>query len=69
MARNVIPVLAVEFHDDGNTIWVHGLNGTVLRIKTLGKILTDQCTTNPCSHTDIVVKENIKICLSGDVED
>jgi hypothetical protein len=69
MARTTIPVAAIEFDSSGHTIWVQGLNGTVLRIKTLGKILVDQCTTNPCSHADIIVLEDIKICLSTDAED
>lgn len=66
MARITIPVSIIEFDEHGNTLWVQAKGGTVLRIKTLGKIVTDQCTTNPVSHSDITVADDINVCLSGD---
>jgi hypothetical protein len=68
MARITIPVAAIEFDEDGHTLWVQALGGTVLRIKTHGKITTEQCTSNPVSHADIVVEGDINICLSDDAE-
>lgn len=68
MARITIPVAAIEFDEHGNTLWVQALGGTVLRIKTRGKIITEQCTNNPVSHADVIVEEDITICLSGDAE-
>ncbi len=60
-----IDAAQIEFVDGGNTIWVHGPEGgTVIRIKTLGKITTERCTTSPISHADIVVRENVHICLA-----
>ena len=61
-----IPVNDLQIDENGHTIWVHSLDGTVLRIKTLGKIVVDQCRTSPMSHGDILVKDDIHICLSGD---
>lgn len=63
--RVVIPVLAIEFDSEGNTLWVQGEGGTVLRIKTMGRIVTEECTTSPVCHGDIVVREDIRMCLAG----
>lgn len=62
-----IPVALLEFNPDGNTIWVHSPDGaTVLRIKTLRRILTTKCGMNPVSHFDVIVEDDIEICLAGD---
>lgn len=64
-----IPAAQVEFSKTGNTIWVHGpIGATILRIKTLGKIITNGECENVCSHSDIVVKDDIDICLSDDAQ-
>ena len=68
MARITIPVAAIEFDEHGNTLWVQAPGGTVLRIKTRGRITTEECTSNPVSHADIVVEGNINICLAHDAK-
>lgn len=66
--RIQIPASVIEFDEGGNTIWIQNTEGsTAIRIKTMGKIKTDRCLTSPVSHSDIVVKEDINICLSEDV--
>ena len=62
-----IPAALIEFVDDGNTIWVHGpMGATILRIKTMGKITVNDECENICSHSDIIVKDDIEMCLSDD---
>ncbi len=64
-----IPAHGIQFNENGNTIWIHSpLGGTILRIKTLGKIKVNGDCENICSHSDMIVKENIKICLSDDAK-
>lgn len=65
--RVVLPVIALEFHEGGNTIWIHGPEGgTLLRIKTQGKVTSSCCITSPISHGDIRVQEDIHICIGKD---
>lgn len=66
--RIQIPVWLMEFQDGGNTIWIQGENGTVLRIKVTGKITTEACKVSLCSHCDIVLNGDLKICLSRDAK-
>lgn len=64
MMRIRIPVAELEFEEGGNTIWVHSpIGATVLRIKTMGKIVVDKGCQNVCSHSDILVQEDIEMCL------
>lgn len=64
-----IPAAQIEFNEGGNTIWVHSpIGATILRIKTTGKITVDGKCENVCSHSDMVVKEDIHICLSEDAK-
>lgn len=59
-----IPAALIEFVEGGNTIWVHSPEGaTILRIKTMGKITVNHECENICSHSDIIVKDDISICL------
>ncbi len=68
--RVIIPVVALEFHEGGNTIWIHGpQGGTTLRIKTRGKITSSQCVTSPVSHGDILVQEDIHLCIGKDEDE
>lgn len=68
--RISIKVEAIEFEEGGNTLWVQGLGGTVLRIKTIGgQIKTETCTTNPVSHADLMTKGDVVFCLGQDHED
>lgn len=65
-----VPVGALEFFDQGNTIWVQSpLGGTVMRLKTMGRITTNGECENICSHVDIVVQDDIHICLSEDAKE
>jgi hypothetical protein len=67
MARVTIPVAQLEFEEDGHTIWIHNpQGGTTMRIKTMGKIVIEECKTSPHSHCDIMLKEDINICLAED---
>lgn len=64
-----IPAALIEFNEGGNTIWVHGpMGATILRIKTMGKINVNGECENICSHSDIVVKDDIEMCLSEDAK-
>ena len=65
--RVIVSVLALEFQEGGNTIWIQGSQGgTTLRIKTMGKVTSSRCETSPVSHGDIVVQEDIHICIGAD---
>lgn len=61
--RVEIPVVLVEFDDEGNTIWVQSEGGTVLRIKCTGKIKVDSKCINNVAHADMMVEGDIEICL------
>jgi hypothetical protein len=70
MARIVIPVECLEFDEGGNTLWVQGLSGTVLRVKVKGSFRTEACRTNPVSHLDLEAdNQNPTFCLGPDVVD
>lgn len=59
-----IPVAVLEFRQGGNTLWVHGPEGgTVLRLKTTGKISAEACTTSPVSHVDVMVDGDVNVCI------
>lgn len=64
-----IPAHSIEFSDGGNTIWIHSpVGATILRIKTMGQIRVSkegECE-NICSHSDMIVQEDIDICLADD---
>jgi hypothetical protein len=65
--RVIVPVVAIEFFEGGNTIWIHGpQGGTTLRIKTLGKVTSTRCDTSPVSHGDVVVQGDIHLCIGKD---
>jgi hypothetical protein len=61
-----IPVLAIEYVEGGNTLWVHGQDGTVLRIKVSGKVYTDTDCSAPGPHADIMAQGDVKMCHPGD---
>jgi len=70
MSRIQIPVAVMEFDPEGNTIWIHNDKGaTVLRIKTLEGFKVDKECDNICSHSDIIVKEKINVCLASDAQE
>ena len=57
-----LEAVGLEFVVGGNTIWVHGLCGTLLRIKCLGEIRVDVCSA-PGGHADVIVAGDIKFCV------
>jgi hypothetical protein len=61
MAQIKLAVSEIEFEDNGNTIWVHSPRGlTILRIKTMGQIVTHK-TQGISSHADVITEKNIDI--------
>jgi hypothetical protein len=68
--RVLVPVVALEFQEGGNTIWIHApQGGTTLRIKTKGKITSTRCAASSISHGDIIVQDDIHICIGKDEND
>lgn len=63
MARIQLEAVGLEFEEDGNTIWIHGLKGTLLRIKCTGKIVITSCTPGGAPHADVEVKGDISFCM------
>jgi hypothetical protein len=64
MSRHQIPVAMLEFEESGHTIWVHSPRGsTVLRIKTLGKIMVNRDCQNSVAHVDVITSDDIEICI------
>lgn len=62
--RVSVEVSVLEYVEGGNTIWIHGPEGgTVLRIKTRGTISTDDACVSPIAHADVVVSDDIRICV------
>ena len=48
-------------------MWVQApIGGTVLRIKTMGKIRVSKCDASPNTHADMVVQDDIRICVAND---
>lgn len=37
-----------------------------MRIKTMGKVTSSRCDTSPVSHGDVVVQQDIHICIGAD---
>ncbi len=62
MARIQLEAIGLEFDEGGNTIWIHGSQGTILRIKCSGRITTTHCTA-PGPHADVIVQGNILFCV------
>lgn len=62
--RFQIQAAQLEFVEGGNTIWIHAPDGsTILRIKTTGKVASTVCDVSPSAHGDILVKEDITLCI------
>lgn len=60
--RHCIEVACIEFDEGGNTLWVQGKNGTVLRLKTMrGKFTSKACEAG--SHADAIIEGDVHICL------
>ena len=62
-ARHSIPVAILEFDEGGQCIWVHDAKGsTVLRIK-VKNIKVQRGCENICAHSDMMVNNEVTICL------
>jgi len=64
MGRIQLEAAGLEFEENGNTIWVHGPHGTMLRIKCSGQISVKHCEA-PGPHADVNVPGDIEICVPG----
>lgn len=62
--RIQLEAVGLEFVVGGNTIWVQGPWGTVLRIKCSERILVDRCSA-PGAHADVLVSGGVKFCVPG----
>lgn len=62
MSRIQLVAVGLEFEEDGNTIWVQGPCGTLLRIKCSGRILVKRCSA-PGAHADALVAGDIAFCV------
>lgn len=62
MARIQLEAVGLEFEENGNTIWVQGANGTLLRIKCTGRIQVKPCSA-PEGHADVIVPGDIDFCI------
>lgn len=65
MARVQLEAIGLEFEEGGNTIWIHGPGGTVLRIKCSGRVRVSRCTA-PTPHADVRVMGDITFCVPSD---
>ena len=67
----MIPVMAIEFREGGNTLWIHGpQGGTVLRLKTLdGEITSKRCQSSPIAHGDAIIQGDLEICIAANTEE
>ena len=61
-SRIQLEAVGLEFEEGGNTIWVHGANGTILRIKCSGQITAKSCLA-PSAHADVIVAGDIEFCI------
>lgn len=67
--RLYIPAAVIEFDEEGNTLWVQSpMGATILRIKTMGKINVHRGCINSVSHADVMVQEDIEICITKEDE-
>lgn len=64
----MIPVIAIEFREGGNTLWIHGpQGGTILRLKTLnGAITSKRCQSSPSTHGDAIIQGDLEICVGAE---
>ena len=62
MTRVILKACGIEFEESGNTIWVQGPQGTLLRIQCSGQIRVRRCEA-PGAHGDVHVTGDIEICV------
>jgi hypothetical protein len=64
----LIPAVAIEFREGGNTLLVHGPEGgTILRLKTLdGTITSKRCQSGvTISRGDAIIQGDLEMCLGA----
>jgi hypothetical protein len=66
MSRVQLKAIGLEFEEGGNTIWVHGACGTILRIQCSGRISVKGCEA-PSAHADLRVEGDVCFCVPGDL--
>jgi hypothetical protein len=66
MGRIQLEAVGLEFEETGNTIWVQGMHGTLLRIKCSGQIKVKRCAA-PGAHADVLVAGDIEVCVPAGV--
>lgn len=64
MGRIQLEAVGLEFEEHGNTIWLHGPHGTLLRIKCSGQITVKRCEASG-PHADVSVPGDIEFCVPG----
>jgi hypothetical protein len=60
--RIQLEAVGLEFNEGGNTIWIHGPGGTLLRVKCSGRITAKSCSA-PTAHADVIVVGDIEFCV------
>jgi hypothetical protein len=65
MSRIQLEAVGLEFEEGGNTIWVHGTCGTILRIQCSGRISVKSCEA-PGAHSDLRVEGDVSFCVPGE---
>ena len=60
--RIQLEAIGLEFDEGGNTIWVHGTEGTLLRLKCTGRITVNPCSA-PCAHADAMIEGDVAFCV------
>jgi hypothetical protein len=70
VTRHCLRALGVEFDEGGNTLWIQGEHGTLLRIKTTGTITTKRCRGGPAgyAHGDVQAVGDVEICIDPNVD-
>ena len=68
MSRIMLDCAGLEFYEAGNTIWIHGQHGTILRIQCSGRITVKSCQA-PGTHADIRVNGDIEFCVPDGSDD
>ncbi len=67
--RHMIDAGCIEFDEGGTTIWVQSPQGeTMLRIKCKKIVVKSSCE-NSVAHADIMVPEEIEVCVPPSSED
>ncbi len=70
--RIQIPAAQIEFVHGGDTIWVHGPDGTtILRLKVVApsfRVMAQRCDTSPVPHGDGLLASHVIVCIPDSKE-